>query len=76
MRWVGTQGGTVVAAIEYIDNHANEDMRVQNGADSIRVGRRTLERKFSELVGRSVLSEIQHVHVQSAKRLFDYLLMR
>jgi len=60
---------TVQAALQYIRQHAWEDMSVADMAHDIAVGRRLLERRFRSILGRSVLEEIYRVRVQRAKEL-------
>ena len=63
------EDGTVQAALQYIRQHAWEDMSVANLAHDIAVGRRLLERRFRSILGRSVLEEIYRVRVERAKEL-------
>ena len=62
---------TVRAALQYIRQHAWEDMSVANLAHDIAVGRRLLERRFRSILGRSVLEEIYRGRVQRAKELLS-----
>ncbi len=60
---------TVQAALRYIRQHAWEEMSVANLAAEIAVGRRLLERRFRDVLGRSVLEEIHRIRVERAKVL-------
>jgi LacI family transcriptional regulator len=60
---------TVQAALQYIGEHAREEMSVAELAHEIAVGRRLLERRFRSILGRSVLEEIYRVRVERAKEL-------
>jgi LacI family transcriptional regulator len=60
---------TVRGALQYIRQHAYEEMSVAELAKQIAVGRRLLERHFREVLGRSVLDEIRRVRVERAKEL-------
>lgn len=60
---------TIRAALQYIRQHAWGELRVADLVREIAVGRRPLERRFREVLGRSVLEEIHKVRVQRAKEL-------
>src|SRR5439155_6493209 len=61
----------VVAALKFIREHAHEPIRVEDVLDAVPLGRRTLERRFRQTMGRSVLSEIRRAHVERAKQLLS-----
>ena len=63
------EDSTVQAALQYIRQHAEENMSVANLAHDIAVGRRLLERRFRSILGRSVLEEIHRVRTERAKEL-------
>lgn len=60
---------TVQAALRYIRRHTSERITVSRLASDIAVSRRLLERRFRDLLGRSVLEEINRVRVERAKEL-------
>ena len=60
---------TVQAALQYIRENAWADISVSDLAHGIAVGRRLLERRFRDVLGRSVLDEIYRVRVERAKEL-------
>jgi LacI family transcriptional regulator len=59
----------VLAALQYVRRHAWEPMSVANVAQNLAVGRRRLELRFRQVLGRSVLDEIHRVRVDRAKVL-------
>jgi LacI family transcriptional regulator len=59
----------VTAAMHYIRNHVSEPLRVSMIAERLAVRRRTLEQKFRELLGRSVLDEVHSVRIEKVKML-------
>lgn len=58
----------VSQAMRFISDNASEPIRVGDVMRVVPVARRTLEVRFRALVGRSVLDEIQRVHLDLAKR--------
>ena len=61
----------VVAALHFIRSRAAEGIRVGDVAAHAAAGRRTLETKFRELVGHTILEEIRRVRVQRVKQLLS-----
>ena len=59
----------VAAALAFIRNHLLEEIRIASIAYEIGIARRTLETKFREFLGRSILEEIHRMRVETAKRL-------
>ena len=59
----------ITAALHYIHNHVAEPLRVSTIAAELVVRRRVLERKFRELLGRSVLTEIHRARIEHLKEL-------
>ncbi len=59
----------VTAALHHIRNHLAEPLGVNNICTALCVCRRTLERKFRELLGHSILEEIRRVRIERAKEL-------
>jgi len=60
---------TVVDAIRFIRANASEIIRVDDVVNATPLSRRLLERRFRRTVGRSILNEIQRVHVESAAEM-------
>jgi AraC-like DNA-binding protein len=56
-------------AIEYIWNHNHNEVNVAKLAKRLKISRRTLERRFRQATGRSLLEEIQSCRVERARRL-------
>ncbi len=64
------QEDTVVArALQFIRDHARQNVSVNNVAEEVGVSRRTLERRFIRAIQRTVLSEISRYHLTRAKQL-------
>jgi len=59
----------VAAALQFIKNHAGQPIGVAHVIDQVNVSRRTLERRFSDVLGRSISSEIKQCRLERAKRL-------
>jgi LacI family transcriptional regulator len=58
----------VASALRFISEHSHEPIRVAHVAENLHVARRTLERRFSKRLGRSVAGEIARLRVERAKR--------
>jgi len=59
----------IARALRFILTHARGWIQVEDVANHVGLSRRTLERRFSKLLGRSVYSEIRKVRVQLASRM-------
>lgn len=59
----------VAAALRFIADHAHEPIRVRDVVRAVPIARRTLEARFRARLGRSLLDEIQRVHLERAKHL-------
>lgn len=59
----------VSAAAAFIRDHAAENIGAAKVVRALNVARRGLERRFRELLGRTILQEIQRVRVERAKHL-------
>lgn len=66
---VATRDPVVLEAIQFIRDHADLDLSVPDVAEAVGRGRRTLERRFKEELGYTLLHEINRAHVQLAKQL-------
>lgn len=61
----------VQTAVEYIWNFSHGIVDVPSVANHVGVARRTLDRKFRDLTGRSILEEIQFCRVSRAAKLLE-----
>lgn len=59
----------VAAALRFIAGHAHLPIRVHDVSRAVPIARRTLEARFRARLGRSLLDEIQRVHLERAKHL-------
>lgn len=59
----------VSAALKYIRRERGRDISVTDVADAVAISRRSLEKRFREVVGRTVLDEIQRARLAHAKQL-------
>jgi LacI family transcriptional regulator len=60
---------SVATALQFIRNHAGQPISVSHVIEQAGVSRRTLERRFSRALGRSISSEITQCRLERAKRL-------
>ncbi|MCB0496953.1 MAG: helix-turn-helix domain-containing protein [Cyclobacteriaceae bacterium] len=58
-------------AQEYIETNVEEKLTVDELAEKVAVGRRSLERRFKKATNNSVLEYIQRVKMEAAKRSFE-----
>lgn len=59
----------VARALHFIREHARRAISVGDVTEGLHISRRTLERRFSRSVGRSILAEILRCHLLRAKQL-------
>lgn len=59
---------TVARALAYIREHANERINVKDVVSAAHVNRRTLEKRFRELINRTILQQIYFERVQLARQ--------
>jgi LacI family transcriptional regulator len=59
----------VAAALRFIRTHAHEPINVEDVLQHLPVSRRSLEKRFREIIGRSPLEEIRKAHTDRAKYL-------
>ena len=59
----------VVAAVRFIREQGHRPIRVTDLLRVIATSRRSLERRFRKMLGRSILDEIRRVHVERASQL-------
>jgi AraC-like DNA-binding protein len=58
-------------ALRYIRNYSHRPLNVQQVAAAVGMTRRTLERRFAEVVGRSPRQELEWLRVQRARKLLE-----
>lgn len=58
-------------AQEYIDNHIQAKITIDELADLVALGRRSFERRFKQATNNSVLEYINRVKIEFAKRSFE-----
>jgi LacI family transcriptional regulator len=56
-------------ALRFIREQVSQPLQVDDVLDHVALSRRSLERRFRQLVGHSISDEIRHVHVEKAKQL-------
>jgi LacI family transcriptional regulator len=56
-------------AVAFIRDHADQLITVEDVCGAIPLGRRALERRFRDHLGRTVLQEIHRAHIELAKTL-------
>jgi LacI family transcriptional regulator len=66
---VACQDPDVAAAVRFIRQRACEGIGTQHVLDTAQVSRSTLDRKFRDVLGRTIHAEIQRVQVDRAKQL-------
>jgi len=59
----------VVLAVRFIREHAAEPLQVDDVLDHVPLSRRSLERRFRQLVSHSISDEIRRAHIERAKHL-------
>ena len=59
----------VAEAVRFIHRHSSEAIQVSDVADSVAVSRRVLERRFREVLKKSVHDEIRSARVERASRM-------
>ena len=62
-------GREVGAALSFIHRNRARDFTVNDVAQAVGISRRNLEVKFRKTVGRTILSEIQRIRLDHAKRM-------
>lgn len=66
---VASQDPLVRRSLGYMQNHFREDITVESVCKALNVCRRSLERKFSEQLGRTPWEMLCHIRVDTAKSL-------
>jgi YSIRK-targeted surface antigen transcriptional regulator len=62
----------IYKAIEYISNHVNQDISVEEIADHLKMGRSTLSKKFKRELGFNISAFIIRKKLEEAKSLLHY----
>jgi transcriptional regulator GlxA family with amidase domain len=65
------QDEAIQKAQDYIEKNVHDKIAVEDLADHVAVGRRSLERRFKQATRNSVLEYIQRVKIEAAKRSFE-----
>ena len=68
---IAQEDPAVAVALQLIRSRAGQPITVPEVVERCGVARRTLERRFHQAVGRSILSEITRCHVEQAKLLLQ-----
>ncbi len=66
---VAVNDPAVVDAIRFVRSHAHEDIGVEDVVRHLLISRRTLERRFKETLGRTVMHEIRRLKTERAIEL-------
>jgi LacI family transcriptional regulator len=61
----------VQQALRFIRDHAHEGVDVRHVLKAVPMARRTLERRFRDLIGRSPADEIRRVKINKVRHLLD-----
>lgn len=61
----------VAAALQYIRDHAHQPIEVNDVVKEVATARRSLEKRFHAILGRSPLAEIRRVRIEHAKKLLQ-----
>lgn len=65
------QDEPVKKAQEFIENHFQDRLTVEQLADMFAIGRRSLERRFKKATNNTVVEYIQRVKIEAAKKSFE-----
>jgi LacI family transcriptional regulator len=66
---VAIKDADVASALQYIRAEQGRGISVDRVAEEVAMSRRSLEKRFRDSIGRTILEEIQLVRLESAKRL-------
>jgi transcriptional regulator GlxA family with amidase domain len=61
----------ILRAQEYIEEHYQEKITVEDLADKYIIGRRSFERRFKKATGNTIVEYMQRVKIEAAKRHFE-----
>jgi LacI family transcriptional regulator len=68
---IAVNDNDVAAALQFIRREHGKGISVSRVADEVALSRRSLEKRFRETIGRTILEEIQLVRLDRAKRLLQ-----
>jgi LacI family transcriptional regulator len=66
---VAVEDQDIAAALQFIHRQQGRGISVESVVHEVAVSRRNLEKRFREIIGRTILEEIQLVRLERAKRL-------
>jgi LacI family transcriptional regulator len=66
---IAQEDWVVAHALQFIRDHARQNLSVSDVCEEVGVSRRTLERRFFRAVHRTLLAEITRCHLERAKQL-------
>lgn len=66
---IAQEDWVVARALQFIRDHARQNLSVSDVCEEVGVSRRTLERRFFRAVHRTLLAEITRCHLERAKQL-------
>ena len=66
---IAVKDADVAAALQFIRQEQGRGISVDRVADEVAVSRRSLEKRFRDTIGRTILEEVQLVRLERAKRL-------
>jgi LacI family transcriptional regulator len=66
---VAVEDQDIAAALQFIHREQGRGISVESVVHEVAVSRRNLEKRFREIIGRTILEEIQLVRLERAKRL-------
>lgn len=67
--WFAVEDPELVAALRFIRDNAGVAIGVEDVLGQVNLSRRTLERRFRRVVGRTIAGEIRRAHTRLARRL-------
>lgn len=65
------EDAVIAEAVQYIWDHSQRPMTIDDLVDQLPLSRRSLERRFRKAMGRSILDEITRCRLQRAKQLLE-----
>ena len=68
---IAIEDSNVAKALRFIRQHADEGINVKQVLGEVSISRKTLERHFADLIGRSPREEITRVRIDRAKSLLE-----
>ncbi|MBI9019620.1 MAG: DNA-binding transcriptional regulator [Phycisphaerae bacterium] len=59
----------IAQALQFIRQHPNEPLQVSDVVDAVAISRRSLQLRFKQALGRSILDEIRKVRIEQVSRM-------